>query len=54
MTYGEFKKEAENNDIAKFLLGLWLNRKAPLYPLIELYVEKYQGKNTIKQLTFDL
>lgn len=37
MTYGQFKKECKKSELARLLYNIWLDRKAPLYPIIDLY-----------------
>ena len=36
-TYGEMLKEAKREPLALMLLNLWIDRKIPLYPAIDLY-----------------
>lgn len=37
MTYGEFKEECKKSELARLFYKLWVDRKVPLYPIIELY-----------------
>lgn len=52
MTYGEFLKDAKKYGEAAFLLSLWFDGKAPLFPLIDLWQKLKKYPKLVQQKLF--